>query len=240
MFGFLYGGDHTTWNKRLNIPADQAHKAYDKWCAKYPGIGKSRMRIQNDFCSMRQPDGIGKQVVWHDPKDYVETFLGFKRYFTLENRICKELFALANKPLAAWRNCTIKVTRRDRIQTAGGAVQSALFGAAFQIQAANMRAANNHLIQSVGAQITKETQRKIWDIQPAGVNEWVVAPMNIHDEIMCVTHPDYVQVVAKQGQKVVEGFRPQVPLIGVKWNLDMSNWAEKKADGRMLHVTWKK
>ncbi len=241
MFGFLYGGDHSTWNKRLNIPADQAHKAYDKWCAKYPGIGRSRMRIQNDFCSMRQPDGIGKQVIWHEPKDYVETFLGFRRYFTLENRICKALFTLANKPPAAWRNCQIKVVRRDRMQTAGGAVQSALFGAAFQIQAANMRAANNHLIQSAGAQITKETQRRIWDLQPAGVNEWRVAPMNIHDEIMCVTHPDFKQAVAERVRDTVESFRPQVPLIGIKWNLNMEHWAEKKKSGPdMMHVTYKR
>ncbi len=241
MFGFLYGGDHTTWNKRLNIPAEQAHKAYDKWCAKYPGIGRSRLRIQNDFCSMRQPEGIGKQVVWHEPKDYVETFLGFRRYFTLENRICKALFTLANKPPAAWRNCQIKVVRRDRMQTAGGAVQSALFGAAFQIQAANMRAANNHLIQSAGAQITKETQRRIWDLQPAGVNEWRVAPMNIHDEIMCVTHPDFKRAVAERVRDTVESFRPQVPLIGIKWNLNMEHWAEKKKSGPdMMHVTYKK
>lgn len=239
MFGFLYGGDHTTWNKRLNIPEEQAHRAYDKWCAKYPGIGKSRMRIQNDFCSMRQPDGIGKQVVWCEPKDYVETFLGFRRYFTLENRICKALFTLANKPPAAWRNCQIKVVRRDRMQTAGGAVQSALFGAAFQIQAANTRAANNHLIQSPGAEITKKTQRRIWDLQPEGINEWRVAPFNIHDEIMCVTHPDYVDATAKQVQETVESFRPQVPLIGIKWNLDMVNWAEKKEGANMLHITWK-
>jgi DNA polymerase I-like protein with 3'-5' exonuclease and polymerase domains len=240
MFGFLYGGDDTTWNKKLNIPADQAHKAYDKWCAKYPGIGRSRTRIQNDFCSMRQPDGIGKQVVWCEPKDYVETFLGFRRYFTLENKICKALFELANKPPVAWRNCKLQVVRRDRLQLVGGATQSALFGAAFQIQAANMRAANNHLIQSPGAQITKETQRKIWDIQPAGVNEWRVAPMNVHDEIICVTHPKYVNEVADTVETTVESFRPQVPLIGIKWGLECKNWAEKKSAESMRHITWKK
>jgi hypothetical protein len=238
MFGFLYGGDYTTWNKRLNIPAEQARHAYDKWCAKYPGIGKSRLRIQDDFCSMRQLDT--KQVIWHEPKDYVETFLGFKRYFTLENRICKALFELAHNPPAAWRNCHVQVVRRERFQTASGAVQSAVFGAAFQIQAANMRAANNHLIQSAGAQITKETQRKIWDLQPSGVNEWRVAPMNIHDEIMCITRPDSVDNVAECVRGAVESFRPQVPLIGIKWSLAMDSWAEKKAGASMLHVTYKR
>ena len=37
---------------------------------------------------MTQPGGIGTKVVWKDPADYAETMLGFRRYFTLENRIC--------------------------------------------------------------------------------------------------------------------------------------------------------
>jgi hypothetical protein len=240
MFGFLYGGDFNTWNQKLSIPLDQAKKAYDKWCAKYPGIGKARMRIFDNFCSMRQPGGLGTQVVWKDPSDYCETFLGFRRYFTLENKICKELFKLANQPPKAWRACPVKVTRRDRVQTAGGAVQSALFGAAFQIQAADMRAANNHLIQSPGAQITKAVQRKVWDLQPVGVGPLLVAPMNIHDEILCVTHPNVIDTVADTVQHAVESFRPQVPLIGLKWQLAMNNWAEKKAGSKTLHITWKK
>lgn len=240
MFGFLYGGDFNTWNQKLAIPLEQAKKAYDKWCAKYPGIGKARMRIFDDFCSMRQAGGIGTQVVWKEPCDYCETFLGFRRYFTLENKICKELFKLANQPPKAWRACPIKVTRRDRVQTAGGAVQSALFGAAFQIQAADMRAANNHLIQSPGAQITKTVQRKIWDLQPIGVSKFIVACLNIHDEIMCVTDPEHVNAVADTVEEAVEAFRPQVPLIGMKWCLDMHNWSEKKSGSLMRHITWPK
>lgn len=240
MFGFMYGGDHSTWNKRLNIPEEQARKAYDKWCAKYPGIGKSRMRIYDDFCSMRQPAGIGKQVVWKEPKDYVESFLGFRRYYTLENRICKALFGLANKPPAAWHNAKIRVVRRDRLQLPVGATQSALYGAAFQIQAANMRAGNNHLIQSPGAEITKQVQRRIWDLQPSGVNEWYVAPFNIHDEINCVTRPESVDAVAQVVQETVESYRPQVPLIGMKWVKEMTSWAEKKSGADMVHITWKK
>jgi hypothetical protein len=240
MFGFLYGGDQSTWSLRLNIPMEQAAKAYEKWCAKYPGIGKCRMKIYDDFCSMRQPEGIGKNVEWHDPKEYVETFLGFRRYFTLENKICKKLFELANKPPAAWKNCTVKVMRRDRYQLPAGATQSALFGAAFQIQAANMRAANNHLIQSVGAEVTKAVQSAIWDIQPAGVHTWLVAPMNIHDEIMVVTNPSVVEQVGESVATTVESYRDKIPLIGIKWCFDMATWAEKKETARVINVTWKK
>src|SRR4029079_19641999 len=107
----------------------------------------------------------GSQVVWDEPADYIESFLGFKRYFTLENMICRALFDLARKPPKNWKDCKVKVVRRDKVQTAGGAVASALYGAAFQSQAANMRAAANHEIQSPGGQITKDVQRRIWNLQ---------------------------------------------------------------------------
>ncbi len=239
-FGFLYGGDASTWNKKLGVPMQQAEKAFDSFCAKYKGVGSSRDRIADDFCSMQQPGGLGSQVVWKDPKEYCETFLGFKRYFTLENKICKALFGLAQKLPKEWRNLPGRILRRDREQTPAGAVSSALYGAAFQIQAANMRAANNHLIQSPGAEITKAVQKQIWDIQPHGVHELVVAPMNIHDEILCVTNPDFVELVAETVQKAVESFRKYVPLIGMKWNLAMDNWAEKKHTAQQLHITYER
>ncbi len=237
-FGFLYGGDAGTWEKNLGVSKVRAEKAFDNFCKKYPGIGKSRDKITDDFCSMRQEGGIGSAVVWKTPKDYCETFLGFKRYFTLENTICEILFNLASSLPIEWKNLDTIVVRRDREQTAAGAVSSALYGAAFQIQAANMRAANNHLIQSPGAEITKDVQRKIWDLQPPGVHDMFVAPMNIHDEVMCVTHPEYVDKVADAVKDSVESYRKYVPLIGMKWNLEMDNWAEKKSSSRQIHITY--
>ena len=240
VFGFFYGGDFNTWNQKLGIPLRLAEEAYHRWTSKYKGIGDARMRIYDGFCSMRQPGGIGTQVVWKEPDDYVETFLGFRRYYTLENKICSALFNLANNTPKLWKQCKINCIRRDRVQTVGGAVSSALYGSAFQIQAANMRAANNHLIQSPGAQITKHVQRKIWNLQPYGVNEFVVSPMNIHDEIMCVTHPSFVEQVAREVQLSVEGYRAQVPLIGMSWFKSMENWAEKKSGAEMVHITYSK
>ena len=177
---------------------------------------------------MKQPGGIGSAVIWADPADHIETFLGFRRYFTLENRICKALFDLARKPPQSWKECRIKVVRRDRVQTAGGAVASALYGAAFQMQAANMRAAANHEIQSPGAEITKAVQRKLWDLQPAGIHELRIGIMNVHDELTVVTKRDLGDEIVNRVRTVVESFRPQVPLIGMDWNPVMANWAEKK------------
>ncbi len=235
VFAMIYGGDFNTLVRNLGIPTETAQAAFDTWNKMFPRSAKARERTFKAFCSMRQPGGLGSQVVWGDPNDYVESFLGFRRYFTLENMITKELFKLANAVPKKWKDCQIKVLRRQKVQTAGGAVSSALYGAAFQIQAANQRAAANHEIQSPGGQITKKVQRAIWDLQPVGIGTLVVAPMNVHDEIMCVTHPDFVEPVATVVKREVEDYRTKVPLIGMTWNLAQENWAEKKGGSK----TWK-
>jgi DNA polymerase I-like protein with 3'-5' exonuclease and polymerase domains len=232
----LYGGDHSTLVNRLGISEEVAKVAIESFGSRFVGVKKWRKRVADSFCSMSQPGGIGTKVVWKDPADYAETMLGFRRYFTLENRIARAVFNLACKPPTHWKNCQVKVVRRDRVQTAGGAVASALYGAAFAMQAANMRAAANHEIQSPGAEITKHVQRKIWDLQPVGVNDWHVAPMNIHDEIMCVTRPDTVPAVTQVVRDSVEHFRPYVPLIGMDWCEGMNNWAEKKSGATQIKI----
>jgi hypothetical protein len=224
VFAMIYGGTWETLVRNLGVDEDVAKAAFENFDKAYPGVGKARERTFDAFCSMRQPGGVGTQVIWEEPNDAV----GFPRFFTLENKICRALFEMANAPPKGWRNHPVKVWRRDRVQTAGGAVASALYGAAFGLQQANMRAAANHEIQSPGGQITKNAQRMIWDLQPVGVHELVVAPMNVHDELMCVTHPDYVDKVSDQVNKSVESYRPQVPLIGMTWNKAQANWAEKK------------
>jgi len=236
VFALLYGGTWETLVRNLSVKENVAKEAMENFDKAYPGVGKARERTFDAFCSMRQPGGVGSQVVWKEPNDFVETFLGFKRYFTLENRICRAMFEFAQAPPKGWRNHPVKVWRRDRVQTAGGAVASALYGAAFGLQQSNMRAAANHEIQSPGGQITKHVQRAIWDIQPQGVYELLVAPLNVHDEIMCVTHPDYVVKVTEAVRPVVESYRKQVPLIGLTWNEHQDNWAEKKGGSKTVKI----
>lgn len=228
VFALLFGGTWETLVRNLSVKEEVAKKAMDNFDKEFPGVKRAREKTFDAFCSMRQPAGVGTQVVWREPDDFIETFLGFRRYFTLENKICRAMFELAQSPPKGWRNHPVKVWRRDRVQTAGGAVASALYGAAFGVQQADMRAAANHEIQSPGGQICKHVQRVVWDLQPVGVSELVVAPMNIHDEIMCVTHPDYVEKVTAAVRPVVESYRPQVPLLGLTWNESQDNWAEKK------------
>lgn len=239
VFGTFYGGDHNTLVNNLNIPEAVAKKAFDDLSRRYPEMAKSRQKTFDAFCSMKQPQA-GGAVYWANPADYIESFLGFRRYFTLENKVCQALFHLAQKPPKPWRDYKVKVKRRDREQFAVGAVSSALYGAAFQIQAGNMRAAANHEIQSPGAEITKRVQRLVWDLQPAGVHEFVVVPMNIHDELLSVTDPEVIPAVTEKVREGVEHYRPKVPLIGMTWNEIMSSWAEKKGGSRTVSISWKK
>ena len=234
IFAMVYGGDWNTLVEKIGIPADRAKAAYEHFCADYPGVFKARQKTFTAFCSMSQPDG--KSVLWQDPAEYAETMLGFRRYFTLENRICKALFDLAQKLPKHWRECKVKVVRRDRVQWASGAVASALYGAAFAMQAANMRAAANHEIQSPGAQITKRVERRLWDLQPVGISPLQVAILNVHDELMTVADPTIVQTITAAVRETVESFRPRVPLIGMSWFERMDNWAEKKAGEQVVKI----
>jgi hypothetical protein len=223
----LYGGDHTTLVKKLGINENNAKSAIATLMKKYKGISRWRERVTQAFCSMRQPGGIGSAVHWKDPAEFAETFLGFRRYYTLENKICKVLFDLARKPPKHWKDTKIKVQRRDRIQTAGGATASALYGAAFAMQAANTRSAANHEIQSPGAQITKNVQRRVWDIQPTGIHEFKVCPMNIHDEIACVSLPTLVGEIETTVKDTAASYRDRVPLIAIDWKRNVNSWADK-------------
>jgi hypothetical protein len=227
VFALLYGGDHNTIHNKLSVPLKIAEEAFDNFQKRFPEIKRKRDEIFDKFQAMRQPGGIGSAVIWKDPDDYAETFLGFRRFFTLENNVTKVLFNLAQRPPHNWAKVKLDVVRSDRVQTAAGAVSSALYGAAFQLQAANTRAANNHLIQSPGAQITKHVQRGIWNLQPAGVHEWVVAPMNIHDEVMVVSRPDMQIKVAEVVTDIVVSYRERVPLIAMEFGMGMANWGDK-------------
>lgn len=226
IFSQMYGGNWNTLVTRLKIDEETAQRAELLFQRTYPGVGRERQKIFDMFCSMRQPKGIGSKVIWHEPAEYVESLLGFRRYFTLENMITKTLFQLAENVPEHWKKINIKVTRRDRLQTGHGATQSAVFAAAFNIQSKAARAASNHRIQSTGAQITKKLQVNIWQVQPIGVNNWIVQPCNIHDELLCPTRKDCCEKVKVIVNNTVESMKPIVPMIGMEWKT-LSTWADK-------------
>lgn len=241
VFAMIYGGNASTLNRNLGIPMKVAEEAFASWGRMFAGIGESRKRVVDAHQPLLQPNGLGTAIEWVEPSEYVESFLGFRRYFTLEYQIAESLFKLANNLPKHWQTCDATVQRSSLRgeQKAFGALTSALYGAAFGICEGSVRAAANHEIQSPGAEMTKLTQVAIWELQPVGVHEWIVAPMNIHDEVISVTHPDYVKAEADIVRDTVESFRKDVPLVGMTWCLEMDNWAEKKGGGdNIMHVTY--
>lgn len=227
IFAMMYGGNEDTLKNKLGVSIEHAEKAYAGFINEYPGVGKARAATFNKFCSMRQPGGIGTRVVWHEPHDFVESLFGFRRYFTLENKICKALFDIAQSPPHHWKQVKQRVQRRDRMQTASGAAQSALYACAFGLQASNMRAAANHEIQSSGAQITKHLQCKVWEVQPVGIHPWEIVPMNIHDEVMCPSKPEVQYEVKKKVDWIIDHYIDRIPFLGIDWATNLSSWADK-------------
>jgi len=226
-FALLYGGDGGTLARRVGIDPAAGDDALRNFQLKYKRVGEARSRIFEKFCSMRQPNGLGSKVEWHEPAEYIETMFGFRRYYTLENQICKALFDLAENPPKTWLALDFKVKRRDREQKACNALRSALFGAAFGIQAGAMRSAANHEIQGTCSQVNKRGQCKIWILQPIGVSEWIVKPLNIHDELQCPTKPEFtprtVELIAEHGKEM----KQYIPLFRMDWGTGMKSWADK-------------
>jgi len=226
VFAMMYGGEAYTLANRVGIEEEAADKAFDEFSKDFPVLASERMKVIEPFRAMTQ-ERIGARVDWREPAEYVESLFGYRRYFTLENKIRKVLYDLAEDPPKSWYSERIKVVRRDREQTAAGATKSALYGAAFAIQGAIMRAAGNHRIQSTGAEITKRLQAKCWDIQPCGVHPWRVMPANFHDELMAPVVPSESKCLQNIVGTFVEEHREYVPLLGIDWKVKLDNWADK-------------
>jgi hypothetical protein len=227
VFAKFYGGNYFTLMTRIGIEEEKARKADEGFDNRFQGVGRARAEIAEKFCSMRQPEGIGKRVYWHEPCDKIESLNGHPRYFTLENNICRALYQLAEDPPEEWQKIRITVVRRDREQRIGGAVRSAVFAAAFAIQSQNMRAAANHEIQATGAIETKRLQCRIWEYQPAGIKPWYVQPFQVHDEIWAPCLPRLVEPITDTVHNFVKERKSLIPLLKIDWATNVKNWSEK-------------
>jgi len=229
MFAQLYGAEVYKLATVLGISSEDVHEAKTYFESHYKGIQETRKTLEQDFSAMTQPNGIGTEIVWQEPKTYVESFLGFKRDFSTEFEVVKEMFILAqNLPeYIVEMGQLSKYKRKDRYQTGGGCVQSVLYATAFGLQAAIIRAALNHLIQSPGGQLTKELQSRIWNLQPTGVGDWVVMPFNVHDEIQCPHIPELRDKIVQIVKDFIEEKKTLVPLMAMDWKTNLKDWSDK-------------
>ena len=226
-FGKLYGAFTTKLAEVTGLSEEEVIEAERYFESHYEGVGQVRQRLMQRFQAMHQPNGIGSAIHWKEPAEYAESFLGFRRYFTLEWATVRALFTLAQNPTDAMKDIKVKVVRRDRQQTASGACQSALYGSAFSLQASIIRAALNHEIQSPGGQLTKRLQSRVWEIQPKGIHSWKVMPMNIHDELECPVVEEEVGHLKQIVEKFILDHKSLVPLISMEWKERCHSWGDK-------------
>lgn len=225
-FATLYGAQPPKTQATLGITLEEAEEGYHRFWRTYQEAGHARKKIENDFATLVS-DERGRITIQEAKRDNIESLLGFKRWFQLETSILVELAKLAESPPREWHVIKDKITRsRKGEQSVVGAIRSALYGSAFAMQNAMIRQAANHRIQSTGAYITKEIQRAIWDIQPSGVSEWLVRPLNVHDELQVPCKPGLVPRITEVVKNKVEEYRKVVPLIGVDFG-QLTNWSDK-------------
>lgn len=227
-FAKLYDAQVLKLSQILLLSEEETYEGIKKFETRYKSVAEMRERVYSQFSAMSQPDGIGTAIKWKTPKQYVESFLGFKRYFTLEFSVVETLFKLAQEPTEAMKSMGhfTKVKRRDRLQTAGGALQSALYAGAFSIQSSIIRAAMNHEIQSPGGEITKRLEAELWGLQPKGINDWVIMPFNVHDEIEVPVLQELQPKVKAIVEDFIERYKEYVPLLSMTWKQSLNNWGE--------------
>ena len=232
VFAMLYGGTGPTLKKRLGVPLETAEKAYNDFMLDYKTVQAVREEVRQKFSPMVQKFANGP-IEWVGYDAYVESLLGFKRYFNeIEFPTAEKLFNLAcdiPEALRVYDNANHIVTRsiHKGPQTVTNACRSALYGAAFSIQSAVFRQAANHVIQSTGGGVTKKLQRLIWEEQPVGVHEWVAQPMNVHDEVLANLSQGIYEKVADKVNAFVKDMSKIIPLIEMDWKVDIADWSAK-------------
>lgn len=226
LFTWLFAGTEYSFQQRLGIPLEQGRAGILAFSKRYRRVGETRNQTMEDYSPVvKEKDS---RISWRKHKTSVTTLFGFDRFFDLEFQVLSTLYKLASEPPEEWKQITKLVRRGDRTQTASGATQSAIYSACFRLQGRIARAAINTPIQGTGAQATKRVQAAICELQPAGYHEWIVQPANIHDELMCPTHPDYVDRVAEITANEVGIMKKVVPLMKLEWKIGLASWAEKK------------
>ena len=228
-FGWRYGAQLYKFAQTANLSEDVARLSWTRLKHRYSKIAQRMQATARRFTPLQQPNGPGTAIEWTEPDEYVESILGFRRYFTLEWSIIRALFSMANASSELFGGFKGTVRRTNREQTINGAISSALYAGIFSLQGHVFRAAANHEIQSVGAQCTKRLQRRIWDLQPVGIGPWQVCPFNIHDEVMCICRTEAISssMVSNRVAETLSSLRTQIPLLSMEWKTNLKNWGEK-------------
>lgn len=221
LFALVYGGTAGAIEYKLEATNEQAKRAEKEFFNNFPMFLKRREEIYKYYRPLQD------DYSWNEPLQFIESFMGHRRYFLLEWKICRMLYRLA-KDMPFEQKDELTCQRHDggKVQTVSNALRSALYQTIKQIQKKASRAAINHEIQSPGADITKAAQKAIADLQPPGIHPWRVQTMNVHDEILATAHdPDIVDDIERVVYAKIDELREKVPLLQMEWKRG-PNWRD--------------
>jgi len=223
-----YGGTVETMAKNLSIDLETCKRGFKNFMSKYANMGVARKAIETRFTALQQ--GPDRRIRFEMPEEiFIETIYGFRRYFHNEYAVLRMIFELASNAPEEWTNLRMNVQRTEgRVQSVGGSIISALYGASFSVQNRIIRASMNHTIQSVGRTLTLGLQHDIWKLQPQGIKPLRIRVMTIHDESLVVGSPETALEVRETVRSTIRKQAERIPLISMGWATGLDNWYHLK------------
>jgi hypothetical protein len=95
VFSRFYGAHLDRQARTAGVSLEAAGVANKAFSELYPDTQREWEKIRSSFCSVHQPAGLGTQILWKKPAEFIESLFGYRRYYKLENYLVKELFHLA-------------------------------------------------------------------------------------------------------------------------------------------------
>jgi hypothetical protein len=226
-YGLIYGAQEFKISQTAGVPIEDVAEALKMMADECVGMSRGRQKVFDSLSCIVQEYEKGP-FHWNEPQPLIANIQGWERDFSFEIGIIKILYELPGKLPRDWRQIPGKVVRKNgREQTIYGAVCSALFGAAKQMEARMKRQAGNCIMQSSGAMYCKSLEVRMWDeLQPVGSHPWQVVPLNIHDEIVGSMRQKLT--LAPVVKKALREYAKRVPLVAMDWQEGVSSWADKK------------
>jgi hypothetical protein len=229
VFAILYGGVARTLEERLGVSLEIAERVLNDFLSLYPKAKELRLSIEESYTPLAQDQETGRYH-WRGCKEYVESLMGFRRYFNeVEIPTIRKLYDLCNNMPDYIRDIEGTFTRNTKRgeQSAGGVIMSAIFGAMFSMSGAMVRQSNNHQIQSTGAGLIKRLQRRFWEIQPVGMHRWENQVYQCHDELICITREEHIPTILEIKDNFIKEYRSIAPLLDFDWTEKLETWADK-------------
>lgn len=226
VFALIYGAEENKLSQVSGLSVEKIREVMSRIKKEIPGFGRALEEMKPLYAPASQ-NPESQQITWLEPKEEIGSMFGYTRSFRLDIYFARHFFNLASKGLRQpLQNLSARVVRKNKEQSVMGATQSALYASMFNILSSMLRVANNHRIQATGAGVTKTLQYNIWQLQPTGISPFVVAPFNVHDEVITpTTIPEKVNQVVEE---TIMELRKKIPLLKINWKTGVENWAEIK------------